>query len=306
MSPAARFAVPPVLALIATLAAVLGTRLAFAAGPGDSLDALTPDQAEVAGKMLAFMDSTEARFWQKVDGLNGVKPGKALVESLVIDPPKNGHYEVRVHRGKVVEKAGFMMVNTQIEKPPFVIGGKWNRFMEVAVHPKTPLVGMLHATFSVQISEKGDGNIGATMDMMQAAQSPEDLALFDSRVAAVFAKYDMDREKYRGKGCKQVREGPWRYYRPGTCTGVSMYGPDLLADEKHFALVSELYSTVLDTYFELLEKRKGQHYGDKELAAQDSMRRGWLEDQLFWDVLAKNFVPYEAWSAVNAPPVVKF
>ena len=36
------------------------------------------------------------------------------------------------------------------------------------------------------------------------------------------------------------------------------------------------------------------------------MRRRWLEDQLFWDVLSKNFVPYEAWSAVNAPPVVKY
>ena len=167
-----------------------------------------------------------------------------------------------------------MTVNTQVEKPPFVIGGKWNRFIEVAVHPKTPLVGMLHATFSMQVSDKGDGNIGATMDMMQAAQSPEDLALFDARVTEVFAKYGMDREKYRGKGCKQAREGPWKYYRPGTCTGVSMYGPDLLADEKHFALVSELYGTVVDTYFELLEKRKSQRYGAAELAAQDAMRRG--------------------------------
>ena len=279
---------------------------AFAAGPGDSLDELTPEQAQVANQMLVFMDSIETRFWQKVDGLNGVKPGKAVVESLVMDPPKNGHYEVRVHRGKVVEKAGLMTVNTQLEKPPFVIGGKWNRFIEVAVHPKTPLVGMLHATFSVQISDKGDGNIGATMDMMQAAESPEDLALFDGRVTEVFAKFGMDREKYRGKGCKQLREGPWKYYRPGTCTGVSMYGPDMLADEKHFALVSELYSTVLDTYFELLDKRKRQRYGDAELAAQDAMRKGWLEDQLFWDVLAKNFVPYEAWSAVNGPPVVKY
>ena len=77
-------------------------------------------------------------------------------------------------------------------------------------------------------------------------------------------------------------------------------------DEVHFALVSELYSTVVDTYFELLDKRKRQHYGAAELAAQDSMRKGWLADQLFWDVLAKNFVPYEAWSAVNGPPVVKY
>jgi coproporphyrinogen III oxidase len=293
------------VALLA-LAAVLAIPAALAAGPGDDLDQLTPEQAEVARDMLDFMAATETRFWARVDALNGMKPGKAAVETLVMDPPKNGHYEVRVHRGKVVEKAGIMTVNTQLEKPPFVIGGRWNRFIEVAVHPKTPLLGMLHATFSVQVSSKGEGNIGATMDMMQAAQPPEDLALFDERVTAVFAKYGMDREKYRGKGCAQKREGPWKYYRPGTCTGVSMYGPDMLADEKHFALVSELYSTVVDTYFDLLDKHKRQRYGATELAAQDAMRRGWLEDQLFWDVLAKNFVPYEAWAAVNAPPVVKF
>ena len=290
----------------ALLTLVLAGSPVLASGPGDSLDDLTPEQVQVAGRMLDFMAGIETRFWQKVDGLNGVKPGTAGAESLVMDPPKNGHYEVRVHRGTVVEKAGVMTVNTQLEKPPFVIGGKWNRFIEVAVHPKTPYLGMLHATFSVQISSKGEGNIGATMDMIKAAQFPEDLALLDQRVTAVFARYGIDREKYRGKGCAQKREGPWKYYRPGTCTGVSMYGPDLVADEKHFALVSELYSTVVDTYFELLDKRRRQHYGDTELAAQDAMRRGWLEDQLFWDVLAKNFVPYEAWSAVNAPPVVKY
>jgi coproporphyrinogen III oxidase len=293
--------VSPALVLLCLAAAS-----AAADGPGDDLDKLAPDQARVAREMLGFMDAIEARFWQKVDRLNGVKPGKAVTESLVLDPLNNGHYEVRVRRGKVVEKAGVMTVNTVIEKPPFIIGGQWNRFIEVAVHPKTPLMGMLHATFSVQVSSKGAGNIGATMDMMQAAQSPEDLAYFDQRVTEVFAKFGMDREKYRGKGCAQKREGPWKYYRPGTCTGVSMYGPDMLADEKHFELVSELYRTVVDTYFELLDERKRQRYGAKELAAQDAMRKGWLEDQLFWDVLAKNFVPYEAWSAVNGPPVVKY
>lgn len=304
MHPAVRCAV--LMPLVAALTLFPALPAAFAAGPGDDLDQLTPDQARVARQMLDFMTGIEGSFWSQVDRLNGVKPGKATVETLVMDPPNNGHYEVRVHRGGVVEKAGVMTVNTHIEKPPFVIGGRWNRFIEVAVHPKTPLLGMLHATFSVQFSSKGDGNIGATMDMMQAAQSPADLALFDQRVTAVFTRYGMDREKYRGKGCSQKREGPWKYYRPGTCMGVSMYGPDMLADEKHFALVSELYSTVVDTYLELLDKHKRQRYGADELAAQDAMRRGWLEDQLFWDVLAKNFVPYEAWAAVNAPPVVRF
>lgn len=293
-------------ALIAVLFVNIAVPSALADGPGDDLSQLKPDQAQVAREMLDFMTDIESRFWARVDKLNGVKPVESRAESLVLDPPDNGHYEVRVHRGDVVEKAGVMTVNTQIEKPPFVIGGRWNRFIEVAVHPKTPLVGMLHATFSLQVSNKGDGNIGATMDIMKAAQSPEDLVLFDQRVTSVFAKHGMDREKYRSKACAQKREGPWKYYRPGTCTGVSMYGPDMLADQKHFALVSDLFGTVLETYFELLEKHKRQRYGSTELAAQDAMRRGWLEDQLFWDVLAKNFVPYEAWAAVNAPPMVKF
>ncbi len=285
---------------------MLASSATQAGSPGDSLEELTPEQAQVAGQMLDFMTSIEARFWARVDNLNGVKPGQAKVESLVMDPPENGHYEVRVQRGKVVEKAGVMTVTTVIEKPPFIIGGKWNRFIEVAAHPATPLVGMLHATFSMQFSSKGVGNIGATIDMMKAAQRPEDLALFDERITAVFKKHGVDRERYRGKGCAQKREGFWKYYRPGTCTGVSMYGPDMLADEQHFALVSELYSTAVDTYFELVQMRRRQRYTPADLAAQDAMRKGWLEDQLYWDVLAKNFVPYEAWSAVNAPPVVKW
>lgn len=294
------------LALVAMLAGYTIPTAARAGGPGDSLDALTPEQAIVARQMLDFMTGIEATFWSRVDALNGVKPGTAKVESLVMDPPKNGHYEVRVQRGPVVEKAGVMTVMTTVEQPPFIIGGKWNRFIEVAAHPKSPLVGMLHATFSMQFSDKGIGNIGATIDMMKAAQKPEDLALFDERITAVFRKHGVDREKYRGKGCSQKREGFWKYYRPGTCTGVSMYGPDMLADEPHFQLVSDLYRTAVDTYFELVQKPERQPYTAADLAAQDAMRKGWLEDQLFWDVLAKKFVPYEAWSAVNAPPVVKW
>lgn len=285
------------------LALALAAPLARAVGPGDDLDQLTPAQADVARRMLYFMGATEQSFWRQVDGFNG-KGGE--LELLVLDPPGNGHYEIRVKRGPVIEKAGVLTVNTVVEKPPFVIGGRWNRFIEVAVHPKTPLVGMLHATFSMQVSSKGDGNLGATMDMMKSAQKPEDLELMDQRVAAVFAKYGIDREKYRGKGCKQLREGPWKFYRPGTCTGVSMYGPDLVADDQHFNLVSELYTTVLATYFEILEKRRNEPWTPADLAAQDAMRRGWFEDQLFWDVLAKNFVPYEAWSTVNAPPLVRY
>lgn len=276
--------------------------LARATDPGDDLSQLTPEQEKVAGRMLVFMGQAEDTFWRKVDHLNG----RSDAEPLAWDIPANGHYEVRVKRGKVIEKAGVMTVTTTVEKPPFIIGGRWNRFIEVAVHPATPLVGMLHATFSVQISSAGAGNIGATMDMMKTAQPPEDIELMNQRVATVFARHGADRERFRSRGCDKPNEGPWKWHRLGTCSGVSMYGPNLLADEQTFALVSDLYATVLDTYFEILDQRRRQHFTPADVAAQDLMRRRWLEDQLFWDMLARTFVPYEAWSAVNAPPVVRF
>lgn len=276
---------------------------AWSAGPGDQLDQLTPEQAEVARRMLAFIDNTEKSFWLNVDRIND---SKAPIEPLVLDATGNGHYEVRVKRGEVAEKAGVMVVTTQIEKAPFVMGNRWNRFFEVAIHPKNPRVGMLHATFGVQVSDKGEGIIGATMDMMKLNQPPEDLAYMDARVTEVFARHGVDRERWRSKACNKPNAGPWKWHRDGTCTGVSMYGAGMLADEKTFTLVSELYTAVVDAYFTILEKRANAPWSADDLAAQDFMRRRWLEDQLFWDMLAKTFVPYEAWSAVNAPPVVKY
>lgn len=264
---------------------------ARAAGPGDQLDQLTPEQANVARRMLAFIDGTEKSFWSNVDRVNHSQAG---IEPLLLDVPGNGHYEVRVKRGAVAEKAGIMVVTTGIEKPPFVMGGRWNRFLEVAIHPKNPRVGMLHATFVVQISDKGEGTIGATMDMMKVNQPPEDLAFMDARVTEVFARHSVDRERWRSKACNKPNAGPWKWHRDGTCTGVSMYGAGMLADEQTFALVSELYTAVVDAYFEILTKRADADYSADDLAAQDFMRRRWLEDQLFWDMLARNFVPYEA------------
>jgi coproporphyrinogen III oxidase len=270
---------------------------------GNRLGELTPEQQDVAKQMVAFMTTTEDRFWK---ALNKLDPSLRADEALVFDDEKNASYEIRVQRGDLVEKAGVMTITTHVEEAPFIIGGRWNRFIEVAVHPKTPLVGMLHATFSVQVSEAGIGNIGATTDMMQSAQPPEDLELMRQRISDVFRKHGIEPDRYRPHGCGEPNAGFWKWHRAGTCTGVSLYGKQFTADQKTFDLVTDLYTTTIDTYMEILRRRAEQSYDQADIDKQNFMRRRWLEDQLFWDVLAKNFVVYEAWSAVNAPPVVRY
>lgn len=279
--------------------------LCFAAGaqaaPGDNIAELNADQTSAAEGMLVFMDEVEKEFWGFVKEYNG----NADVESLAVDPG-NAHYEIRINRGKVLEKAAVMTAITQAEKPPFVKGGRWNRFFEIAVHPRSPKVGMLHATLVVQIGNDGTSTIAGTIDMMRAAQEEEDLTFFRAQRDAVFARHGIPVDKYVVGGCGKPNEGGWKWHRPSTCTGASIFGVNLDANAKNFAFVSDVFRTGMESYFELVDKRKRARYGKAELAAQDFMRRRWLEDQLFWDVLSKNFVPYEAWAPANAPPVVKY
>ena len=289
------------LAFIVAAAALSPSGTARAGGPGDNFEELTPEQAEAARQMQQFMVDVEKEFFDTVRQFNRHDD----VYEQVVDPG-SAHYEIRLTRGRVLEKAAVMTAITRDEKPPFVKGGRWNRFFEIAVHPKTPKVGMLHATFVVQVGSDGSSTIAGTIDMMRAAQPPEDLAWFRAERDQVFERHGVDPAKYVVGGCGQPNEGPWKWHRPSTCTGASIFGANLKITPENFAFVAEVFRTGMQNYFALVRKRYRERYDDEDVAAQDFMRRRWLEDQLFWDLLSKNYVPYEAWSAVNAPPTVKF
>ena len=62
----------------------------------------------------------------------------------------------------------------------------------------------------------------------------------------------------------------------------------------------------LAEYLAILERRQDEPFSAEDLAAQDEMRRRWLQDQFFSDPFSSRLVPYEAWSLANMPPVVKF
>lgn len=288
--------------LAAVLLVVLGVAPAvLSAAPGDNLDQLTPEQAVAARKMLVFMEQTEQEFFDAVRDFNG----RGAIEAVNVDPD-SAHYEIRIARGRVIEKAAVMTAITLVEKPPFVKGARWNRFFEVAVHPRTPKVGMLHATLVVQVGGDGTSTIAGTIDMMRAAQDPDDLAWFRARRDEVFGRHGVDPSKYVVGGCGKPNEGAWKWHRPSTCSGASIFGANLDVNEKNFDFVSDVFRSGMERYFELLKQRRRDRYNEDDIHAQDFMRRRWLEDQLFWDVLSRNFVPYEAWSAANAPPEVKF
>jgi hypothetical protein len=53
-------------------------------------------------------------------------------------------------------------------------------------------------------------------------------------------------------------------------------------------------------------ERADDPFTDEDIAAQDTMRRRWLIDQVFSDPFASKIVPWNAWAFQNMPPVLKF
>ena len=80
----------------------------------------------------------------------------------------------------------------------------------------------------------------------------------------------------------------------------------MVVNEENLAFMTEAYERMLDAYLDVIDRRKDDAFGAKELAAQDRMRRNWLEDRFFSDPYTTAVTPYDAWALYSLPPEVKF
>lgn len=285
-----------VIAIIALVA--LLTSPAGADQPGYDKDALDAEQAALANNMLRFIEEMDDRHFDLVEKLNGHRN----VESKSFQD-ENADYEIRVARGDVIEKSGFTTSVTKIGVAPYTEDAIWSRVVTINMHPKTPLVGYLHAFVSFQYNAGGTSSIGGWMDVVPAVHIEEDLAYIKESVDRVFAKFGADPGPYR----KAVCSGQRREHLGPACVGVSFYAPPFLSiTDKNLALVNETFAALFDAYAVVLEKRRDQAYTESDLDAQDGMRRRWLEDQMMYDPYAQNVIPHKARSIANYPPSVKY
>jgi coproporphyrinogen III oxidase len=140
------------------------------------------------------------------------------------------------------------------------------------------------------------------MDVVPGAYVEEDIAEIRANVDRVLEKHGVDGTPYR----KALTTGPREHLQSATA-GVSFYAPPFMSvTAKNFDVVTETFTALFDAYMEIVEKRAGQNYSAEDVAAQDAMRRRWLEDQMLIDPFAMNVFPYEVRSFQNFPPTVKY
>lgn len=223
---------------------------------------------------------------------------------------KYSDFDVRVARGPIVEKMGRMISEGKMTSP-----GRgeerdllWGRFYSIDVHPKTPLVGMLHATLVLQIFEDGSIGTGGWLDVMPGTRVKSDINYLKKVTDEYFEENNADPSLYRRLVCKGTEETIEEFRRKPSCSGVSFYGPPVFREsgEKSYRFIKGMYSEFVDAYFETIQKRMNDLYTEEDLLAQEKMRKSWLIDQLFSDPFASKIVPFEVWATANVAPTVKF
>lgn len=274
------------------------TQTAYSGPLGNDFDALNPEQARSAEAMLGFISETETRFFDTVNRLNGEAPVET--RSFEYD---DADYTVTMTRGEVIEKAGFTVSMTKKGIKPYTQDALWSRTLTIDIHPKTPLVGFLHAFLAFQYNPDGKSSMGGSMDIVPGTRIEEDLGYIKKAVEQVFDRHGADITNYR----KAVSSGQRIRNLQAARVGVSFYArPFLDITQDHFDLVTETFDTFLDAYIAVLEKRKDQAFSPNDLAAQDVMRVRWLEDQMIHDPYAQHVIPHPVRSFANYPPLVRY
>jgi coproporphyrinogen III oxidase len=266
-------------------------------------DGLNEEQAQFVKRMEAFQDAMEAKVFGTIGRLNGSRD----VETRNFEVETATHL-VKVARGAVVEKGGFMRTVVKKALPPMMGEPLLNRYMQIDIYPKTPLVGMLHIAMNFVYFKDGTNHVGGLLNIIPGTIIEEDLSSVKAELDELFAKRGVDIDPFR----EPLLKGPHKQRLKDSCVGVSFYGrgnaePPLEINEKNFGLVKDSCEIFFDAYVKLLEKRKDQKFGEKDVEAMFDMRRRWLEKEFLWDPFpSKGLVPYEVWSFQDLPPEVRF
>jgi len=298
------------LGLAALLGAFLGGLLTVPATThaDPRLERLSPGHQVLARRMVVFMDRADRKYFARAHDLNGT-PATLVAGDALKRETDDSLYDVRVTRGPVVEKLGRMIAEGKKTQPGRREGELvWSRFYSIDVHPRTPLVGMLHATLVLQFYEDGTGFAGGWLGVMNGTRIEEDMAALTSLVDSHFASYGKSPAVYRNLIVKGTEDTISEFRRRPDPSGVSFYGPPVFPNDvaRSYELIEGLFEKFTDAYLDLVPKRTGVTVTADDVVRQDAMRKRWLVDQLYSDPFASKLVPFEVWSLANVPPTVRF
>ena len=158
----------------------------------DSLGALSKEQLSFANRFSIFLERIDTLYFNRIGKLNGDLEFETKTMST-----KYADYDIKVARGTVIEKGGRTLNITKKPTRSFQRENLWSRYYLLDVHPKSPLVGMLHAAIVIQFFPDDTATIAGFLDVLQTAHQEKDLVYIKQAMDQVYEKYGVDPTPHR-------------------------------------------------------------------------------------------------------------
>lgn len=212
-----------------------------------------------------------------------------------------GSWEVAVMRGKIVEKASTTHISLATKHPETGEDTRFNVF-QVMVYPASPKIPILLINVENRVGRNDlfDG----FLDVATVAAVKMDLRMLQNRIRALAEDYNKDYEGLRSKLDKM-------YCRDGSDKPVNAgIGIRLDLKDKDYALVREGTLCWIESYFEIVVKRRKESFTLRQELVMNQVRARILEFYLLKDVSFKVAlqlgVPLEALSFGNFAPCIRY
>ena len=212
-----------------------------------------------------------------------------------------GSWEVNVVRGKILEKAATSRIILNTKNPLTGEDTTFNVF-QVKIYPANPKIPIM--LFNMENRVAKDDIFAGFLDVAPVAARKEDLKFLQTKIKKVTEKHKQNYEALRAKLKDLYWMDSW-----GKALNAEI-GIRLELGSDQSALVKEAGLTWVESYFEIVEKRKREQFNEKQNALMNTVRARIMEYYLLKDlsvkVSQKLGVPLAALSMAHFAPTIRY
>ena len=246
------------------------------------MSALTKEQ--ISSWLMSLQDNICA-------GLEAYEPVAKFEEDKWIREAGGGGRS-RAISGEVIEKGGVNYSAVHGELPDNIqkalgisVKGFYATGVSIVLHPKNPLVPIIHMNVRFFETEGGPWWFGGGIDLTPHYVQPNDATFFHKHLKDVCDNSDKD---YYPKFKKWADDYFYVKHRQET-RGIGgifydkLSGEDESVKKDHFKFMQNVGNAFLPIYTELLDRNKDKSYSDEHKKWQKVRRGRYVEFNLVWD-----------------------
>jgi coproporphyrinogen III oxidase len=212
-----------------------------------------------------------------------------------------GSWDVTVVRGAVLEKATTSRIILNTKNPLTNEDTCFNVF-QVKIYPASPKIPIM--LFNMENRVARNDIFAGFLDVAPAAARKDDLNILQTKIRKVTEKYGQDYEALRSK----LKNMYWMESWDKALNAEIGIRLDLGSAQAE--LVREAGLSWLESYFEVVEKRKREQFTEKQGALMYQVRSRIMEYYLLRDISVKVAqklgVPLQALSLAHLAPVIRY